>query len=315
MRVMDTSHETTESMTLSSSPVALDETSMDNDKAISYITCHVSQHIQQLNWTTDVQLEAKDPCLESQLTAWEDQYNIQLPQDLREFYSVTSGMKLTWHAFFATTPPTDNKNNNNNYFNLGETQSPIPKEIIEDMQYDEKTKPRWYHNKKQLVGTVSISSLKHLKRTPPEETTGLDQYAIIPEQSKGMTKEIFAFVLENTEKCGVVYLVYGLLDFEKATNDAMSEKYHTSMDIASLDEDEEQNRLWSVWLKHTSENSKWYFLTSNFSSYFRLAIVHLGIIGWQNTFTVEGLDDYTMLCMRRFAPERLVVDLFHSREE
>ena len=35
----------------------------------------------------------------------------------------------------------------------------------------------------------------------------------------------------------------------------------------------------------------------------------------QNTFTVEGLDDYTMLCMRRFAPERLVVDLFHSREE
>mmetsp|Transcript_1958 Transcript_1958/g.2552 ORF Transcript_1958/g.2552 Transcript_1958/m.2552 type:complete len:91 (+) Transcript_1958:34-306(+) len=59
-------------------------------------------------------------------------------------------------------------------------------------------------------------------------------------------------------------------------------------------------------------NCQWHPLTTDFTSYFRLALVHLGILGWQYAFTENGMDAQCEQMMRIFAPERLVVDMANS---
>lgn len=38
---------------------------------------------------------------------------------------------------------------------------------------------------------------------------------------------------------------------------------------------------------------RWYFLASNFTKYFRMMVVHLGILGWQQAFSPTGVSPAT----------------------
>ncbi|XP_042902735.1 tubulin polyglutamylase complex subunit 2 isoform X2 [Parasteatoda tepidariorum] len=49
-----------------------------------------------------------------------------------------------------------------------------------------------------------------------------------------------------------------------------------------------------------------HYLTSDFASYYRLALAHLGIPQWQLLFTPYGPPVKTRLLLNMFAPERLV---------
>ena len=62
-----------------------------------------------------------------------------------------------------------------------------------------------------------------------------------------------------------------------------------------------------IWIQDASSN--WYFITDSFTKYLRLAVVHLGIIGWQNTYTSTGLSPVTKQWMSFFCKERLTLDL------
>ena len=62
-----------------------------------------------------------------------------------------------------------------------------------------------------------------------------------------------------------------------------------------------------IWIQDASCN--WYFITDCFTKYLRLAVVHLGIIGWQNTYTLAGLQPVTKQWMSLFCKERLTLDL------
>lgn len=62
-----------------------------------------------------------------------------------------------------------------------------------------------------------------------------------------------------------------------------------------------------VWMQDTS--SRWYFVAPSFIQYFRVAVSHLGIIGWQKAFTPSGLPTTTKQWMAMFCQERLLIDL------
>jgi hypothetical protein len=62
-----------------------------------------------------------------------------------------------------------------------------------------------------------------------------------------------------------------------------------------------------VWYQDRS--ARWHFLSSSFSDYLRLMVVHAGVHGWQLAFTPEGLPPLTQQWMNLFARERLLMDL------
>jgi hypothetical protein len=52
----------------------------------------------------------------------------------------------------------------------------------------------------------------------------------------------------------------------------------------------------------------WHYIARSFSCYYRLLLVHLGILGWQFAFTPRGLAPLTVQWMRLYCPERLSLD-------
>jgi tubulin polyglutamylase complex subunit 2 len=62
-----------------------------------------------------------------------------------------------------------------------------------------------------------------------------------------------------------------------------------------------------VWYQDRS--ARWHFLSSSFSDYLRLMVVHAGVHGWQLAFTPEGLPPLTQQWMNLFSKERLIMDL------
>jgi len=63
----------------------------------------------------------------------------------------------------------------------------------------------------------------------------------------------------------------------------------------------------SVWLK--DKHGIWLYLADSFGSYFRLAVMHLGIIGWPSVFHPGGIPPDTRAWLRYLCPERLAIDL------
>lgn len=43
----------------------------------------------------------------------------------------------------------------------------------------------------------------------------------------------------------------------------------------------------------SSQNLRWHFLAGSFTSYFRMMLVHLGVLGWQQAFSPVGLSPST----------------------
>ena len=66
----------------------------------------------------------------------------------------------------------------------------------------------------------------------------------------------------------------------------------------------------SIWFQDLS--CEWNFICTSFSDYFRLMIMHLGLKGWQYSFTKIGLNPITMQWLRFLVPNRLDIDLRHN---
>jgi tubulin polyglutamylase complex subunit 2 len=54
---------------------------------------------------------------------------------------------------------------------------------------------------------------------------------------------------------------------------------------------------------------QWHFIAPNFTQYFRLLIMHLGLPNWHMAFTDFGLDPIAKQWFRFLSPERLAIDL------
>ena len=75
---------------------------------------------------------------------------------------------------------------------------------------------------------------------------------------------------------------------------------NSSLHVLNLDSPE-------IWLQDTS--SKFHYLTYNFTSFLRLMVMHLGIVGWPLVFTPYGITPSTYQWMNIYCKERLILDI------
>mmetsp|Transcript_12230 Transcript_12230/g.24266 ORF Transcript_12230/g.24266 Transcript_12230/m.24266 type:complete len:245 (-) Transcript_12230:25-759(-) len=125
--------------------------------------------------------------------------------------------------------------------------------------------------------------LKGVKRGVPEADPGW-------EENSG----IRAYALDTIPEYGTACLVYGLGD-----GPATSGQRRVTRQVGPPEKAQ-------VWFK--DRRCKWWFVALDFTSYLRLAIVHLCIKGWWLAYTDVEIDPGCRDLMQRFAPERMLVD-------
>ena len=227
-------------------------------KAINHITGHIEEHIQQLKWTTDVKMEVSGPCASSKIENWEEENGVRLPNDIQDFFSITDGLSFTWHAFFPKTKSTIK--------NRIEIKTGIETKKAQQYEFEP-------HLEKELLGSINIPCFERLKYMRKDAFITSNQY----DQSLFLNEnvDICIIELETIEHIGTVYLCHGF-DFQKAvTNTSMQKSTFSAVEYSKKNN---LDQLWTVWFK--TEAGKWYPMTSSFMSYFRLSLVHFGIIGW-----------------------------------
>jgi len=68
-----------------------------------------------------------------------------------------------------------------------------------------------------------------------------------------------------------------------------------------------------VWFRDRAGG--WHWVARSFGAYWRLLLVHLGVLGWQSAFTPQGLNPLTVQWMRLYCPERLILDSAHHQRQ
>jgi tubulin polyglutamylase complex subunit 2 len=147
------------------------------------------------------------------------------------------------------------------------------------------------------IGDLGLLSCSEIQRVPLD---GIFFASLIspPPDSKSCA----AFVISRLPRGGRVTLLYRSPTDQASSSllTGVQDGLKVSCVVQNYDEPE-------VWLQDT--NSRWYFMCGSFSQYYRLSLVHLGIIGWQDAFTPAGLSPTTKQWMGIFCKERLLVDI------
>jgi hypothetical protein len=102
-------------------------------------------------------------------------------------------------------------------------------------------------------------------------------------------RSIQALILERSNTCGDIALVY--LSPESSSSSSSSSNLSSSPE---------------VWLRDLF--GKWNFLATNFSNYYRMMLVHLGLESWQLLFTDLSVDPFMKPWFHLFIPKRLALD-------
>jgi hypothetical protein len=103
---------------------------------------------------------------------------------------------------------------------------------------------------------------------------------IVPFKSPNpIHKTVDAFILHDISMHGKICLVYVPSSHEKMSNAAKSEIQFYSYQTES-----------------------WYFISETFTEYFRMQILHLGVQGWQLSYTDIGVPQSTLDWLYFYAP-------------
>ena len=76
---------------------------------------------------------------------------------------------------------------------------------------------------------------------------------------------------------------------------------------ADTDRSQSSYKSPEVWFQDRS--ARWHFLSRSFSDFLRLMVVHVGVIGWPLAYTPEGLSPQTQQWLGLFSRERLCMAL------
>ncbi len=123
-----------------------------------------------------------------------------------------------------------------------------------------------------VVGYIGVSSL-----------AGIVRLEDAPPRTAETPGHFVAYVLHRNPKIGDAALVY------------------------DVDSNDSGNP--TVWFR--DRGGGWHFVAANFTCFFRLMLVHLGILGWELAYTPQGLMPLTVQWMRLYCPERLMFDGIH----
>mmetsp|Transcript_8334 Transcript_8334/g.15459 ORF Transcript_8334/g.15459 Transcript_8334/m.15459 type:complete len:293 (+) Transcript_8334:58-936(+) len=155
---------------------------------------------------------------------------------------------------------------------------------------------RWMiemNDEKLPIGCMQLNPIKKVKRinvtkfslndrdSGDQESSDEDEY--LAESKQALGSKIAAFDIDSSCRGGRIGLLY-----RGSTKNPQ------------------------IWFQALS--CKWFFVAENFTNYFRLMIMHLGISYWWYAFTDMGLDPVTKQWLRLVIPERLEVDKLGSKK-
>ncbi|CAN0515808.1 unnamed protein product [Ectocarpus sp. 12 AP-2014] len=287
------------------------------------------------------------------LRVWEDSnFPYRLPEDLRAFLRTSNGFSLEWASKQQQRSPEEGGSGGENVIGRirvdslsAMTRVPLDKDDLRDMAYS---------RARAAAAAAAAASARSLPRRRPRAPSsshgdnGLDakgahgggtaavlaatdapssseDHAKTPATSSSSAYGIAAFCVDSSCEVGRVALVYGGTPVMGSGGDGdfgeRRERPGNSSNSSTREKDSSRNKASArqelsnpeVWLQDLS--CRWHFLADGFTSYFRMMVLHLGVLGWQQAFTPVGLSPTTEQCMRLFCPDRLLFDQLEWRAE
>ena len=277
--------------------------------AQTIITNNLQNYILSLPGTQNCTLSSDQPnknlsqtVSPGELENWEKTHSLKLPIDLKNFYEVTNGLTVKWYVAPITKLQASNTV-------LDMSKSVIPTKTAMSSRSSspidptiQKVNRNGIHDDESiLAGDSTINRFDKLQPIKLDNYNPVLSYqnrisfgrGYISNEDELETNSIKAFALENVKDYGTICLLY----YETQPSASRFNKISNSYPIASP----------SIWLKDRACN--WWYICRDISSYIRLMTVHLGIKGWWLTYTDFGVDPNCESLMRRFCPERVVVDM------
>ncbi|KAG8227813.1 hypothetical protein J437_LFUL010971 [Ladona fulva] len=218
-----------------------------------------------------VELEKRSPCDRLLMTSWEQRYSCTLPDDIKQFYLSTDGLRLIW-----------------NYEYAGEVLA------IGNMKINSLSELRRIGGLKPSAETDSptLLDIEMCSQEHPPSIGGGENCRPLQYPNFGVKCKIFE--LDPCQGLGKVCLVYherlsgdlgcqsnSLLPSDQLSSDG-GNLFGSVMSSSNFHREEP-----NIWL--LDRCFEWHFLASDFSHYFRMMLVHQGLPQWQFRFTPMGL--------------------------
>ncbi|CAN0091622.1 unnamed protein product [Ectocarpus sp. 4 AP-2014] len=281
------------------------------------------------------------------LRVWEDSnFPYRLPEDVRAFLRTSNGFSLEWASKLQHSPEEEGSGGVKVIGRIrvdslsAMTRVPLDEDDLRDMAYA--------RARAAAAAAAAAARARSLPRRCPRAPSsghgdnGLDAKgvhgggtaAVLAATEASSSSEdhaktpatisssspygIAAFCLDSSCEVGRVALVYGGTPVMGSGGDGQfgdrRERPGSSSNGNTREKDSGRNKTSAaqelsnpeVWLQDLS--CRWHFLADGFTSYFRMMVLHLGVLGWQQAFTPVGLSPTTEQCMRWFCPDRLLFD-------
>ncbi|CAM9678165.1 unnamed protein product, partial [Discosporangium mesarthrocarpum] len=220
----------------------------------------------------------------------------RLPDDLQAFLSSSDGFSLSWAAAIYGNRETRVGHLRVNQLS-GIARMPLDADDLRSL------------SSHPLEGTCSFSAdgggavSSHISAPVGRGEGGKGYSTVRPSQERGRFS-VAAFALDSDPEVGSVTLVY------RTPTTAQSRRLRTGKGGGDVAEGLAKPE---VWLQDLA--CGWHYMTGSFSSYFRMMVVHLGVLGWQHAYTPMGLSPATQQWMRLYCPDRLLFDQLEWEKE
>ena len=270
----------------------------DGEGAFEKVSFGILHFLRSLPYVADVRLDAPIGASEAQIARWEERNSpYRLPGDLVAFLGVVNGFRLSWcvapHSTEAQGGNQDAQvcpvgvlqvnglgNSVRLSINSFERDAALARPAAEGNGKEARGCPRPRH-----AAGGGAAAATAARATAAEGDCGA---MAGPNQ---LSDSVAAFVLQHDPDVGRVVLLY--------RNDDVSARAHGA-DAASFATPE-------VWFQDLG--CGWSRIARSFTRYFRLLLVHLGIVGWQYAYSPAGIPPPTEQWMRLYCPQRLALDL------
>ncbi|CAM9313195.1 unnamed protein product [Choristocarpus tenellus] len=235
-------------------------------------------------------MEDLKPAPPAALQDWEDSnYPYRLPDDLRAFLASSDGFSLSWGASLR-----DNREGRVGHLHVNRISEMkrIPLDA-DDLKIFAELPPAFHCS----IDNGFTTSPAPVHDRGSCNIGGNERYESY-ERKDGFS--VAAFALDSHSDVGRVALVY---------------KTPASVQPGELRREGLARGLANpaIWLQDLA--CGWHFMADGFSSYFRLIVVHLGVLGWQHAYTPMGFSPATQQWMRLYCPDRLLFDQMEWRKE
>ncbi|TRY70219.1 hypothetical protein TCAL_17254 [Tigriopus californicus] len=255
------------------------------------LTLGVISALERIPGVQDVILRESLPCDNIAITSWEQRYSTVLPHEVKDFYLAADGFKLTWN------------------YSHGGQQLPVGRMLvnrISDLRRVAGLRHRFDTEQPTLLDLEIVNNRDKSTRVTTVPNLALDTANHGSTTTATLIKPQFGlrwkmFELDNCEGNGRVCLVFP----PKPDPGPADESGSIHLDISPPTP--------QVWFLDRAFD--WHFLAPNFTTYFRMMLVYLGLPQWQALFTPFGPTPWAKHLINLLAPHLLAENEFEAGME